>query len=62
MEKDNSESFAFVDLTGSYGDVGLRGQFHPGNVLKLMLADALPFLLKKVARKVKNQVPRGRRF
>ena len=34
IEKDNSQPFSFVDLTGNYGDVGLRDQFHPDKVLK----------------------------
>ncbi len=50
MEKNNIESFAFIDLTGSYGDVGLREQFHPDKVLKLKLTETFPFIKKVVKR------------
>lgn len=46
LQKNNNQSFAFVDLTKSYGDVSLRKQFHLGNLIKLKLKEAFPFLLK----------------
>lgn len=53
IEKNNIGSFAFIDLTLSYGDVSLRKHFHPNNVLKLKLKETFPFLkfLKKRVRK-----------
>lgn len=50
MEKNNIESFVFIDLTGNYGDVGLREQFHPDKVLKLKLTETFPFIKKVVKR------------
>jgi len=46
MEKDNVHSFSFVDLTGNYGDVGLRDQFRLNKVLKLKLKDIFQFIKK----------------
>lgn len=53
IEKDNIQSFSFVDLTGNYGDVSLRDQFHPDKVLKLKLTETFPFI-KKVVRRVRQ--------
>ena len=50
MEKNNIESFVFIDLTGNCGDVGLREQFHPDKVLKLKLTETFPFIKKVVKR------------
>jgi len=46
IEKTDIESFSFVDLTGSYGDLSLRKQFHPDNEKKLRLRKKFPFLIK----------------
>jgi hypothetical protein len=55
IEKNRSQSFYFIDLTGNYGDVGLRDQFHPNKVLKLKLTETFPFI-KKVVKRVKKLV------
>ncbi|WYD80628.1 MAG: hypothetical protein V8K32_15105 [Candidatus Electrothrix gigas] len=44
IEKDNSQNFSFIDLTGNYGDVSLRDQFHPDKVLRLKLTETFPFI------------------
>jgi hypothetical protein len=46
IEKTDIESFSFVDLTNSYGDVSLRKQFHPENGKKIKLRKKFPFLIK----------------
>ena len=53
IEKDNSQSFSFIDLTGNYDDVSLRDQFHLNKVLKLKLSETFP-LIRKVVRRVKR--------
>jgi hypothetical protein len=60
IEKCGMNSFAFVDLTGTYGDTGLRRQFQPDTFLKLIVAENLPFLMK-AARRVKNTVSQHRK-
>mgnify|MGYP001359677269 CR=1 FL=1 len=47
IEKSASEVFEFIDLTESYGDVGLKEQLRMGNVFKVWLAEALPVFKKK---------------
>ena len=39
LEKRTDGAFAFVDLVGEYGDVGLRDQFRPEKLLKLKVAE-----------------------
>jgi hypothetical protein len=46
LQKTAVPGFAFVDLTGHYGDLGLRGQFAPAKVLKLMVGERLPRLTR----------------
>jgi hypothetical protein len=53
IEKDKSQSFSFVDLTGNYADVGLRDQFHPDKVLKLKMTEMFP-VVKKAIRRIKQ--------
>jgi hypothetical protein len=55
IEKDNSPPF-FVDLTGNYGDISLRGQFHPAKVLKLKLAETFPILRKFIRLQSLNEI------
>jgi hypothetical protein len=55
MEKRDSKSFSFVDLTGHYGDTSLRDQFLPAKVLKLKLHEMFP-LSMSFARKVKSLI------
>ena len=50
IEKDNSQSFSFIDLTSNYSDVGLRDQFHPNKVFKLKLTETFPFIKKVISR------------
>jgi hypothetical protein len=54
MERNNVESFDFIDLTGNYGDVGLRKQFHLNKMLKLKLTEAL--FIKKIIKKARQIV------
>jgi predicted O-methyltransferase YrrM len=54
IEKDAPDGFAFVDLTGRYDDVSLRSQFHPDYLLRLRLAEAIPFARRALG------VPQGR--
>jgi hypothetical protein len=53
IEKDKSQSFSFVDLTGNYDDISLRNQFHPDKVLKLKISETFP-IINKVIRKIKQ--------
>jgi hypothetical protein len=39
IEKQNNQSFTFIDLMGQYSNVSLRNQFHPNKVLKLKLGE-----------------------
>jgi hypothetical protein len=53
LQKTNCEQFTFVDLTGQYDDVGLRDQFTPEKLLKLIIGERFPRLLR-VARKTRE--------
>jgi predicted O-methyltransferase YrrM len=53
LQKTSSSQFAFVDLTGLYGDVGLQTQFAPEKLLKLAAGERFPRLLR-VARKIRG--------
>jgi hypothetical protein len=55
IEKQKSQSFSFVDLTGNYGEVGLRDQFHPDKVLKLKIKETIPSI-GKVIKRIKRAV------
>jgi hypothetical protein len=46
LQKDSNQTFAFVDITKSYGDVCLRDQFQPNKIIKLKLREAFLPLLK----------------
>ncbi len=52
LQKTAASQFAFVDLTGQYGDLGLRTQFTPAKVLKLTIAERFP-RLSRIARKTR---------
>lgn len=52
LQKTTAAQFGFVDLTGQYDDLGLRGQFAPAKVLKLMIAERFPRLMR-IARKAR---------
>jgi hypothetical protein len=56
MEKRNVESFAFIDLTDSYGEIGLQKHFYLSNILKLKLKELFQtqIFLKKILKNVKN--------
>ncbi len=53
LYKAGSAQFSFVDLTGEYDNVGLRDQFTPEKVLRLIVGERFP-LLMRVARKARN--------
>jgi len=46
LQKNDGAQFAFVDLTGQYHDVGLRNQFAPGKILKLIAGERFPSLVR----------------
>jgi hypothetical protein len=53
LHKSDSAQFAFVDLTGTFDDLGLRNQFTPGKLLKLAIGERLP-RLAQVLRKTRQ--------
>ena len=53
LHKSNGARFAFVDLTGKYGDVGLRNQFTPEKLFKLTMWERFPRLMR-VTRKTRD--------
>lgn len=55
LEKDESKPFEFIDLTGSYDDVGLRNQFLPNKVLMLKISETFPSM-KKGIRRIKQAI------
>lgn len=55
LEKDDAQPFAFVDLTGDYGDVLLRDQLDPDRLLRVKLLEAFPFV-KRAGRRIKRLV------
>ena len=57
LEKDETQPFGFVDLTGEYGDVFLRDQLDPDRLLKVKLLQTFPFV-KRAGRRIKRLVPR----
>jgi hypothetical protein len=52
FQKTKSGQFAFVDLTGQYDEVALRGQFAPERILKIAAGERFPRLMR-VARKTR---------
>lgn len=50
MEKVSVQAFEFIDLTGSYDDIGLRDQFRPDKVLRLQLMETLPSVREIMSR------------
>ncbi|HEY2082220.1 MAG TPA: class I SAM-dependent methyltransferase [Verrucomicrobiae bacterium] len=57
MEKTNDRRFSFIDLTGRYTDLSLRGQFHPDELLKIKIAEMLPRRVVNLFRKWKRTTP-----
>ncbi len=55
LQKRASDAFEFSDLTGRYGDVGLRKQLQPSRLMKLAILEKLP-LTKKAARRAKQAI------
>jgi hypothetical protein len=53
LQKSDGGQFAFVDLTGGYGDLGLRNQLDPKNLPKLTLGERFP-ILERVEGKIKS--------
>ncbi len=52
LQKTVGSQFALVDLTGQYDDLGLRDQFTPSKVLKLMIGERFPRAMR-MARKTR---------
>lgn len=52
IEKNKSQPFSFVDITGKYGDITLRNQLCPGKPLKQRIADMFP-VINKVIRRIR---------
>jgi Methyltransferase domain len=44
MEKNDGESFVFIDLAGSYSDISMKGKFSATRLVKLSLKDWFPHL------------------
>jgi hypothetical protein len=44
IEKNENESFCFVDLTGKYNHLGLKSQFNPFKILKIKMMDMPSFI------------------
>ena len=57
FQKTVCPQFAFIDLTGQYPDVGLRRQFNPEKLLKLVAGERFPRLMR-AARKARELVLR----
>jgi hypothetical protein len=53
LHKASATQFSFVDLTGQYDDVSLRDQFTPEKILKLILGERFPILMR-VTRKARD--------
>ncbi|MCU7926553.1 MAG: class I SAM-dependent methyltransferase [Candidatus Thiodiazotropha sp. (ex Dulcina madagascariensis)] len=53
IKKDDTQPFAFIDLTGKYGNIGLRDQFRLDKILKLKLTETFPFM-RRVIRRAKQ--------
>jgi hypothetical protein len=51
IHKTARQQFSIIDLTGHYDDLGLRNQFAPEKLLKLIAAERFPRLMR-VARKL----------
>jgi hypothetical protein len=48
IDKTACQQFSFIDLTGHYDDRGLRNQFAPEKLLKLIGAERFPRLMRAV--------------
>lgn len=59
LQKSADAQFSFVDLTGQYDDVGLRSQFTPARVLKLILGERAP-RLTRIAKRAKALLLRAK--
>jgi hypothetical protein len=46
IQKTSRQQFSFIDLTGHYDDVGLRNQFAPQKILKLIAGERFPRLIR----------------
>lgn len=44
IEKNEIESFSFVDLTGKYNHLELKSQFNPFKILKIKMVDMSSFI------------------
>jgi Methyltransferase domain len=57
LQKADGRRFAFVDLTQEYGTVGLRDQVIPGALLKLVMKERFPRLMRAAAKARKFLAP-----
>jgi len=48
LQKTNGQQFAFIDLTGHYTGVGLRDEFAPQDLLRLMAKEKFPGLARAI--------------
>ncbi|MFZ0771373.1 MAG: class I SAM-dependent methyltransferase [Candidatus Sulfotelmatobacter sp.] len=53
LRENEHPQFAFVDLTGQYGDIGLQNQFAPGKIAKLIASERFPRIMR-AAREAKK--------
>lgn len=53
LQENDRPQFAFVDLTGQYDDIGLRSQFAPGKIAKLIASERFPRIMQ-AARKARG--------
>lgn len=57
LQKTGGTQFSFIDLTGQYDDTGLRNQFAPEKILKLVTEERLP-RLTRIVRKLRRSILR----
>jgi hypothetical protein len=50
LQKMRTPQFNFVDLTGNYNELSLRGQLAPGRLLKLTLGERFPAVPRIIRR------------
>jgi len=53
LQKLQNSQFKFVDLTGQYGELGLRNQLAPREALKVALSEKFPGLARMVRKAIK---------
>jgi hypothetical protein len=53
LQQNDRPQFAFVDLTGEYDDIGLRNQFAPAKIARLIARERFPRIMQGV-RKIRE--------